>query len=453
MAPFLAFLSCLDCFFSLAVLAAGVFALRPPLSLPAMLASLWPRESRPGATIAHIRVNPPAELRSCDMATDSTTTGTVLAAIDAVADQWRSERDERVQRRHLERADFDALAATGFLSLIVPESHGGHWRSLAETGPVVIDAVERIARGDHSVGLVASMHPAVQIYWTANPEAPEPHRQAWADQRAKVFQSALDGHFWGTITSEPSSGGDIMRTKATATPIDGSPDRFALRGAKHFGSGSQMVSYMITTAKPDGFDLPFGFFIDLRDQPWDGTAGISIMRPWDGMGMKATQSHASMLDGIEGEAWAWPGAMPAGSPTAASLGLGMYCGVVASVVHEAMDETDRRLADKALRPYEEVAWTQAQVDHWMLTQAQRGLVDIISSQPANVAMVAALKAKVGIATAAEAIMSNVTKAIGGGAFAQSSPFASWYEDVRALGYLRPPWALAFDQLIAARQPS
>jgi hypothetical protein len=30
---------------------------------------------------------------------------------------------------------------------------------------------------------------------------------------------------------------------------------------------------------------------------------------------------------------------------------------------------------------------------------------------------------------------------------------TWYEDVHAPGQLRPPWALAFDELIAARQPN
>ena len=33
-------------------------------------------------------------------------------------------------------------------------------------------------------------------------------------------------------------------------------------------------------------------------------------------------------------------------------------------------------------------------------------------------------------------------------FAQHSPFGHWFEDVRALGFLRPPWGLAYDALIA-----
>lgn len=379
------------------------------------------------------------------------TTDSILVAIDEVAAQWCIERDDRLQRRHLEPADFDAIANTGFLSLIVPESHGGHWRSLEETGPIIIDAVQRMAQGDHSVALVASMHPAVQIFWTVSPEAPEPHTEQWAEQRAAVFQSALDGHFWGTITSEPGSGGDIMRTKATATPVEGSTDRFSLHGAKHFGSGSQIMSHMITTAMPDGLDVPMGFLIDMRHQPWNGTAGLSITRQWDGMGMKATQSHASMLEGVEGVAWAFPGAIPAGAPSAGALGLAMFCGVVASVVGQAMEETELRLGGKDLRPYEEVAWTQAQIDHWTLTQALLGLVRIVATTPPAEAAVSAIKAKLAMAALAESILGNVTKAVGGGAFSLSSPFASWYEDVRALGYLRPPWALSFDQLIEARR--
>ena len=36
--------------------------------------------------------------------------------------------------------------------------------------------------------------------------------------------------------------------------------------------------------------------------------------------------------------------------------------------------------------------------------------------------------------------------LGGGTFSQRSPFAHWFEDVRALGFLRPPWGLAYDSM-------
>ncbi len=374
----------------------------------------------------------------------------VLAAIDELAAEWVEQRAERFQRRHLERADFDAIAATGYLELIVPETHGGQWKSLHETGPVVVEAIRRLARGDQSVALVASMHPTVVGFWTAVPSAPSPHTAGWEAQRAAVFESAMGGHFWGTITSEPGSGGDIMTTKATADPI-GDGATFALHGEKHFGSGSQIVSYMVTMARPDGAEMPMAFYIDLRDQSWDGTKGIAITRPWDGMGMKATQSHAVLLDGAVGVPWAWQQALGLGVPVSGALGLSMFCAVIGAVCDSAMAEAERRLAGRLLRPYEEVALTQAQIDHWMLTQALHGLINTLATEQGSTSLVVATKAKMGMAALAESMMSQVCRAVGGGAFSASSPFATWYEDVRALGYLRPPWGLAFDQLGEARR--
>ncbi len=376
----------------------------------------------------------------------------VLAGIDALAARWADQRDERLSRRHLDRADFDDLGDTGFLRLIVPEDHGGLWRSLPETGPIIIDAVGRLAAGDPSVALVASMHPSVLVFWTVNEKAPEPFTERWADQRSGVFSTALAGHFWGTIASEPGSGGDILRTKAVAAPVAGTTDRFQLSGQKHFGSGSQIVSYMITTAVLADAEVPMGFYLDLREQPWDGSAGVTIARPWDGMGMKATQSHAVSLDGAEAVALAWQEAIPVGSVYVAALGLGLFCSVIAAVVDAAMAETDTRLRHRVLRPFEDVAFAQATVDHWMLTQANRGVCHALQTESVEQAALAVTKAKMGMAATAESILANVSRAVGGGAFSASSPFASWYEDVRALGYLRPPWGLAFDQLIAANHP-
>ena len=42
---------------------------------------------------------------------------------------------------------------------------------------------------------------------------------------------------------------------------------------------------------------------------------------------------------------------------------------------------------------------------------------------------------------------RICRVIGGGSFSRSSHFGAAFEDVRALGFLRPPWALAYDQLL------
>ena len=45
---------------------------------------------------------------------------------------------------------------------------------------------------------------------------------------------------------------------------------YRVSGDKHFGSGSGVTSFMITTAVPEGEDAPALFVLDVRDRPWDG---------------------------------------------------------------------------------------------------------------------------------------------------------------------------------------
>ena len=56
------------------------------------------------------------------------------------------------------------------------------------------------------------------------------------------------------------------------------------------------------------------------------------------------------------------------------------------------------------------------------------------------------RGKLAIAELAEASLLAISKAIGGKSFSRSNPFGQWSQDVRALGFLRPPWALAYETL-------
>ena len=57
-------------------------------------------------------------------------------------------------------------------------------------------------------------------------------------------------------------------------------------------------------------------------------------------------------------------------------------------------------------------------------------------------------AKANIALLAESVMTRLCRIAGGGSFARQSPLGFWLEDVRAAGFLRPPWAIAYDGLFA-----
>jgi hypothetical protein len=45
------------------------------------------------------------------------------------------------------------------------------------------------------------------------------------------------------------------------------------------------------------------------------------------------------------------------------------------------------------------------------------------------------------------VTQRLCRVVGGGSFNRSSHFGAAFEDVRALGFLRPPWGLAYDQML------
>jgi alkylation response protein AidB-like acyl-CoA dehydrogenase len=373
----------------------------------------------------------------------------VRAAVAELAAGWADARAERQARRHLEPGDFEALRDTGFLRLVVPEEQGGLWQDVDRSTRGICEILRTMGRADPSVALVSSMHPAVVGFWLASDD---PENAAWQEQRDAVFATAAAGNQWGTITSEPGSGGDISRTRTGAlsdSTLDGGiPGRtYRLTGDKHFGSGMGVTSFMMTTALPDDSDGPAIFALDVRDRPWDGSAGLQLIAEWDGAGMAATQSHAMRLEDCPAVRMAWNGPVEDITIASAPLVASLFTAVILGVLDTAVGAARAQLGPKAeeLRPYERVEWTRAALDHWLAVQAYEGALRAVEGGD-PLRAVHALRAKESVAELAEGCLQRITRVIGGGSFARRSPFASWFEDVRALGFLRPPWGLAFDTL-------
>lgn len=205
---------------------------------------------------------------------------------------------------------------------------------------------------------------------------------------------------------------------------------------------------MITTARVEGEDAPATFFIDMRDRPWDGTAGIELGAAWDGIGMRATQSHALRFDGVQATRMAARIDAATVFMTTSASTLTLFLAVILGVVETAVAEARVRLQPKAgdMRPFEQVEWSRAVTEAWLVEQAYEGALRAVEAS--GFPLAAVLRAKMGAAELAETCMNRISKVIGGGAFSESSPFAHWTQDVRALGFLRPPWGYACDSLFA-----
>ena len=373
-------------------------------------------------------------------------TDAILAGLQDISEAFAKERVARQRRSELAASDFERLRRAGFLLSGVPVQYGGVWDSVERSTRPVCEMLRTLARGDSSVALVCSMHPAVLSFWLTTPDVPPPHREAWEEQRREVFQTALDGAWWGTITSEPGSGGDVARTKATAQAGVRALE-YRLTGTKHFGSGSGISSYMITTAVPAGESEPDWFYLDMRGARLDGSGGAKIVAEWDGHGMIATQSHAVMFEEFAATRFAWPGHLNETSQASGGVVGCLFTAVIVGITEAAIETARLQLAPRhgTLRPYEQVEWSQVEMEGWLIQQAYEGMLRAIEAGggfPRDV-----LLGKTAIAELAESALRRICRIIGGGTFNRLSPFGFWFEDVRALGFLRPPWGLAYDRIL------
>jgi hypothetical protein len=179
---------------------------------------------------------------------------------------------------------------------------------------------------------------------------------------------------------------------------------------------------------------------------------MTLTAPWDGHGMIATQSHAFRFERFPATRVGWPGHLRDLSAAAGPVIGCCFAAVIVGIVEAAMAAAQRQLAPRreSLRAYERVEWTRAEVEAWLVAQAYEGMLRAVEHGAGALPQV--LRGKTAIAELAESLLTRLCRVVGGGSYARSSPFGYWAQDVRALGFLRPPWALAYDTLYDAGWP-
>ena len=211
---------------------------------------------------------------------------------------------------------------------------------------------------------------------------------------------------------------------------------------------------MITTAVAEGESEPDLFFMDVRGVPWDGSAGVTLVAPWDGHGMIATQSHAMRFENFPATRCGWPGNIRALAQGANGFIGCAFTAVIVGIVETALEAARQQLEKRhaSLNAFEQVEWTRAEMEGWLIQQAYAGMLRAVeNNSPAALREV--LTGKTAVAELAETCVGRLCKVMGGGSYARRSPFGFWQQDVRALGFLRPPWMLAYEQLFRGAWPA
>lgn len=176
--------------------------------------------------------------------------------------------------------DFEELREVGYLRLAVPVELGGFGRSLAE----VVREQRLLAYHAAPTALAINMH----LYWTGVAadlwRAGDPSLE-WLLSEAARGQVFAAGH--------AESGNDIpvLLSTTTAERVDGG---YRFTGRKSFGSLTPVWTYLgihgMDTSDPARPRVVHAFM------PRD-TKGYRIEKTWDVLGMRATQSDDTILEG------------------------------------------------------------------------------------------------------------------------------------------------------------
>ena len=176
--------------------------------------------------------------------------------------------------------DFEELRAAGYLTMAVPEELGGGGRTLAD----VCREQRRLAYHAPATAIAVNMH----IYWTG--VAADLWRSG--DRSLEwLLQGAVRGEVFAAGHAEPGNDFPVLLSTARAEPVDGG---YRFYGHKFFGSLSPVWTFLgihaMDTSNPTAPKVVHGFLPR-------GTDGYTIKETWDTLGMRATRSDDTLLDG------------------------------------------------------------------------------------------------------------------------------------------------------------
>ena len=355
----------------------------------------------------------------------------MLALAGTLGDAFAEHAAEHDRENTFPAEHWPVMAEAGYLALTVPAELGGFDADPHE----FLLAQERLAQGDGATALAVNMHLTTCSSFAA----------LWrrsGDERAERFlRRVVAGEvIFASCTSEAGFGGALEDCRTSATPVEGG---FRLDGRKIFFTESDVATHFTTCARLEHPSLgPHMVFFN--GIPVD-TPGLEIVRTWDTLGMRATQSNDLQLEGVLVPDEALFHAYPVGHLDA-GVGLSIMSlnvpsfGVVSLGIATAGMEIARRAAiDRGRGGNAEVQRAFAEME--VLLESARALIyrhahEVKSFDRSAQLSVLELYARGNLAKYvacqnAIAIMDRVMEVSGGVGYHRRFPIERLYRDVRA----------------------
>lgn len=176
--------------------------------------------------------------------------------------------------------DFEELRAAGYLKIAIPKELGGHGMSLAD----VCREQRRLAYRAPATALATNMH----LYWTG---VAADMRKTGDASLEWILREAAAGEVFAAGHGEAGNDLPLFLSTAKAERADGG---YKFWGHKTFSSltpvWTRLGLHAMNAADPGGPKIVHAFL------PRDAK-GYTIKETWDTLGMRATRSDDTLLDG------------------------------------------------------------------------------------------------------------------------------------------------------------
>jgi acyl-CoA dehydrogenase len=251
------------------------------------------------------------------------------ALADEIGTDLRAGAAERDRTGEISIAAFERFRRSGITAALVPADAGGPGASPAEMGSVL----RHLGRHDAATAVALSMHSHLVA------------TQAWRHRHGMdagaVFRKVADEH--AVLVSTGASDWDA--SNGAATRVDGG---YRVNATKAPVSACEVGDVVVTSVRFEaGPDEPkvLHCSVPLRAD------GVSILRTWDTLGLRATGSHTVVLDDVfvpdaavsmVRPADGWPPILNAVIGAALPLILAAYLGVADAAVEVARDAAGGR---------------------------------------------------------------------------------------------------------------
>jgi alkylation response protein AidB-like acyl-CoA dehydrogenase len=215
------------------------------------------------------------------MTTTATTTSRTRHLDTEMLERFRARAGELDRTNTYFYEDLAELQSIGYLAAAVPVHHGGWGLDVGE----LTRSQRRLARYAPATALATSMH----FYWTgiaADLERFGDPSLTW------MLTAAADGEIFAAGHAESGNDIPVLLSSCRAERVEGG---YRLTGRKQFGSNGPVWSWLgahaIDVDAPGGPQIVHAFVH--RD-----SRGVTVHETWDTLGMRPTQSHDTVLDGV-----------------------------------------------------------------------------------------------------------------------------------------------------------